>query len=91
MYALTKDYNVENQDDKSDDTATSAVLPGVSVTLSGDWGGGDKGEEEELDEHMEDVVVQHFEIEFGLSIWLSKNIEKDRVVRLVIRSGRGYA
>lgn len=61
MHELTEDDDVENQDDETNDTATCAVLPYISVAGCVDRGGGNEGEEEELDEHLEEDVVEHFE------------------------------
>lgn len=48
---LTEDDDIEDEDNKTDHSSTGAVLPAVSVAFSRDWGSGDKGEHEELEQH----------------------------------------
>lgn len=56
---LTEDNDVEDQDNKTDDSSTGTVLPAVSVALSRDWGGRDKREHEELEQHGESSLKSH--------------------------------
>jgi len=59
---LTEDDDIEDQDNETDNSSTSAVLPCVAVVaFSYDWGGRDEGEHEELEEHGESLLKSHHE------------------------------
>jgi len=54
---LHKDYNIENQDNKSDYTTTGAILPGVAMASCGEgFLGGSKREEGGLNEEADEGI-----------------------------------
>jgi len=56
---LNPDYDIENKNDEPDDTASTAVFPGVVVSSNGRLLCHGEGEEEELEEQAADCVGQH--------------------------------
>jgi hypothetical protein len=52
---LTEDEDIQDKNNETDSSATSTVLPCVTVAagLDGDWGGHGEAEKRELDEHAE--------------------------------------
>jgi len=55
----TENKDIEDEDDETDDAASGAVTPGVSVTLGGDGLLGHGEVREDGDEEGEDLV-EHF-------------------------------